>query len=311
MINLVILFFPILAVALSVLAFYFPSFISQFDSFIVPILGFIMLCMGATLSIQDFSKAFKKPRAVIIGISLQFILMPLLACIIGNALSLPKDQYIGLIMVGTVAGGTASNVIAYLAGGDVALSITMTACSTIAGIILTPLISSVYLGNTIDVPAFEMFIDILCIVAIPVCLGLVINRICRRFQKYLNNICPIISVLGILCVISIIVSLNVENLKKSGLLIMCAIILHNTLGMIAGYFMALLFKCDKKTAITISIEVGMQNSGLAATLSKQFFSIAAALPGALFSIWHNISGALFAVFARKAIKTTTVHNETK
>lgn len=301
MTNLVVVIFPMCAVAFSVLAYFFSSFFAQFDNLIMPILGFIMLCMGATLSIQDFSRAFKKPKAIIIGVTLQFVLMPLLACIIGNALSLPKDQYIGLIMVGTVAGGTASNVIAYLAGGDVALSITMTACSTVAGIVLTPLISALYLSNKIKVEAFDMFISILYMVAIPVTLGLIINRIFRRHQNALNKICPIISVIGIVGVIGIIVSLNVENLNNCGLLVMLAIILHNFFGMASGYLMARLLRCDKKTAITISIEVGMQNSGLAATLSKQFFSVAAALPGALFSVWHNISGAIFAVVSQKTL----------
>jgi BASS family bile acid:Na+ symporter len=301
MTKLVVKIFPICAVIFSIFACVFPNTLNHLGFLIVPLLGFIMLCMGATLSTSDFAAAIKKPRAVIIGLVLQFLLMPLLACLIGKVLNLPKDQYIGLIMVGTVAGGTASNVIAYLAGGDVALSITMTACSTVAGIILTPLISSLYLGNTVEVQAFKMFKDILYMVGIPVALGLIINRIFRKQQAILNTICPIFSVVGIVFVIGIIMALNVATIRSCGILVFCAVALHNLTGLGFGFGVARLLKCDLKTSITIAIEVGMQNSGLATALSKQFFSIAAALPGAIFSVWHNISGALFAGFARKKL----------
>lgn len=316
MTKLVVKIFPICAVIFSVFACIFPSTLNQLDFLIVPLLGFIMLCMGATLSTTDFAQAIKKPRAVITGVVLQFLLMPLLACLIGKALGLPKDQYIGLIMVGTVAGGTASNVIAYLAGGDVALSITMTACSTIAGIILTTLVSSLYLGSTVEVNTFDMFESIFYMVGIPVALGLIINRIFRKHQAILNSICPVFSVFGIVFVIGIIMALNVDTVLNSGILVFCAVALHNLSGMAFGFGVARLLKCDKKTAITIAIEVGMQNSGLATALSKQFFSVAAALPGAIFSVWHNISGAIFAGFARKWIHTdgvgkqSTINNTT-
>ncbi|MBO4631789.1 MAG: bile acid:sodium symporter family protein, partial [Lentisphaeria bacterium] len=209
-------------------------------------------------------------------------------------LNLPREQFIGLIMVGTVAGGTASNVIAYLAGGDVALSITMTACSTLAGIVLTPLLSTFYLGQTVHVPAWAMFKSILLVVALPVSLGLLINRVFRKYSARLNQICPIVSTAGILLVIGIVVALNAGNLHSCGPLVFLAVILHNGAGLAAGYGCARLLRCDRKCAITIAIEVGMQNSGLAAALSKQFFGIASALPGAVFSIWHNLSGAVFA-----------------
>ena len=237
-----------------------------------------------------------------IGLFLQFLLMPLLAYLTGKILNLPEELFVGLVMVGSVAGGTASNVIAYLAGGDVALSITMTGCSTVVGIFLTPLLCHFYLGRTVAVPVYAMFESIVCVVAIPVACGLLINRLCRHKQELLNKTCPVVSAVGIVFVIGIIVSLNVETLFKSGIPVLAAVILHNISGMAAGYVFSRLCKCDKKTAVTIAIEVGMQNSGLAAALSKQFFGIASALPGAVFSIWHNISGAVFAALAQKKIK---------
>lgn len=287
-------FFPMGAIFLSLVAYWMPEIFMPLQRLIVPLLGFIMLCMGATLSIKDFLLAIKKPKAIIIGVLLQFLLMPLLACGIGIILGLPKEQYIGLVMVGTVAGGTASNVITFLAKGDVALSITMTACSTLAGIILTPLMASLYLGTTVDVPIGEMFKSIFIMVAFPVSLGLVIHFLLKKHLNVLNVFCPLASVLGILFVITIIVSLNVENLRNSGWIVLMAVVVHNTLGMACGFGFSRLLRYDRKTSITIAIEVGMQNSGLASALATKCFSTAAALPGAVFSIWHNISGAIFA-----------------
>ena len=301
MITLTVKIFPVLAVLASVFACLFPETLKPLGFLIVPLLGFIMLGMGATLSLKDFAASIRKPKAVIIGFFLQFGIMPLTAYLIGHLLNLPQDQLIGLVMVGSVAGGTASNVIAYLAGGDVALSITMTTCSTIAGIFLTPLLSALYLGRTVDVPVWEMFKSILLIVALPVGIGLLINRAMRGKEEFLNKICPFFSVLGIVFVIAIIVALNEAAVKTSGLLIFSAVILHNGIGMTLGYFLARLLRCTHKEAVTISIETGMQNSGLAAALSKQFFGISSALPGAIFSVWHNISGAIFASLVRKKI----------
>ena len=298
MILLTVKIFPLCAVLFSVFAFLFPQILTPLSFLIVPMLGIIMLGMGTTLSLRDFLSAVKRPQGVFIGLVLQFLLMPLLAYLTGMALHLPKDQFIGLVMVGTVAGGTASNVIAYLAGGDVALSITMTACSTLAGIVLTPLLSSFYLGQTVTVPAWEMFKSILLIVALPVSLGLVINRLCRKQAALLAKICPLVSSVGIVLVIGIIVALNAGNLRSCGPLVFLAVVLHNGAGLAAGYGFARLCRCDRRCAITIAIEVGMQNSGLASALSKQFFGLAAALPGAVFSIWHNLSGAVFATLAR-------------
>ncbi|MBQ9338469.1 MAG: bile acid:sodium symporter family protein [Lentisphaeria bacterium] len=294
MATFIVKIFPLCAVLLSVVAYLFPGLFTPMAFLIVPMLGVIMLGMGATLSGKDFLHAVKRPAAVLIGMTLQFLLMPLLAWLFGRLLNLPKEQFIGLVMVGTVAGGTASNVIAYLAGGDVALSITMTACSTVAGIVLTPLISSFYLGQTVPVPAWDMFKSILQVVAVPVAAGLVINRIFRKHTALIAKICPVVSVVGIVLVIAIVVALNAGNISGCGPMVMLAVFLHNGTGIAAGYYLARLCRCDRKTAVTIAIEVGMQNSGLAAALSKQFFGVASALPGAIFSIWHNLSGALFA-----------------
>ena len=295
---LIVKIFPFAAVLVSLLACLRPQWFTPLSGLVVPLLGVIMLGMGTTLSPADFATAVKRPKAVLTGMVLQFLLMPLLAAGVGHALGLPREQFIGLVMVGTVAGGTASNVIAYLAGGDVALSITMTACSTAAGIVLTPLLSSLYLGQTVQVPAWAMFQSILFVVALPVSLGLALNTWVFRRKKLPAWICPVVSVTVILLVIGIVVALNADRMRQCGALVIAAVILHNLLGLAAGYGCARLLKCDQKTAVTIAIEVGMQNSGLAAALSQKFFGAASALPGAIFSIWHNLSGALFASAVR-------------
>ena len=302
MTSLTVRYFPLCALLISVVAFIWPQPLASLGFLIVPMLGVIMLGMGTTLSPADFLAAAKRPGAVLTGMLLQFLLMPLLAWLTAHLLYLPKEQFIGVIMVGTVAGGTASNVIAYLAGGDVALSITMTACSTLAGIILTPLITSLYLGETVHVPAWAMFQSILLVVALPVSLGLLINRIFQKHSKLLKKACPIVSSVGIVLTIGIVVALNAGNLRSCGPLVFLAVVLHNVSGLVAGYFLARLLCFDQKIAVTIAIEVGMQNSGLASALAKQFFGIASALPGAIFSIWHNISGALFASASRRWLK---------
>ena len=307
--NWIVKIFPLAAVLISVLAVFFPALLNWGGSLIVPLLGVIMLGMGSTLSLQDFAMAVKKPRAVCVGLILQFLLMPFLAFAVGFALDLPREQFIGLVMVGAVAGGTASNVITYLAGGDVALSITMTACSTVAGIVLTPLLSQLYLTQTVAVPAWEMFKSILLMVALPVGAGLVINRLCRKHTALINGIAPVISAVGIVLVIGVVVSLNSANLYSCGAVVLLAVILHNASGMAAGYFLARLAGCDFKSSITIAIEVGMQNSGLAAALAKTFFGAAATLPGAIFSVWHNISGAIFASWINSRRKNPVQEQE--
>ena len=301
MVNLIVKIFPLAAVLVSVIACKWPGLLTPGKPLVEPLLGVIMLGMGTTLSVGDFQSAAKRPRAVLIGMALQFLLMPLLAFVIGHALRLPRDQFVGLVMVGTVAGGTASNVITYLAGGDVALSITMTACSTVAGIVFTPLLSSLYLGHTVQVPAWAMFRSILCVVALPVSLGIVINRFCRRHNEVLHKVCPVVSVTGIVLTIGIVVALNADKVSDCGIQVIAAVILHNLAGMAAGYGCARLLRCDGRTSATIAIEVGMQNSGLAAALALKFFGGASALPGAIFSIWHNLSGAAFAAAVRRFV----------
>ncbi|BAJ02831.1 bile acid:sodium symporter family protein [Shewanella violacea] len=287
-------FFPVLALVGAVTAYVMPQWFTDLKFLIVPLLIIIMLSMGLTLSLDDFSRALKQKRAVLLGLMLQFSIMPMSALLISLALGLDRDMVIGMVLVGSVAGGTASNVVCYLAKGDVALSITMTALSTLAGVLLTPLIINLLLGQMIDIPLGAMLISLVKIVLIPVAVGVLVNHLFRSHISKITPILPLVSILAIVMAITIIVALNAEQFDKIGPIILVAVVLHNSLGLILGYTCCRLLGFNHKICKTISIEVGLQNSGLATALCIKFFSPAVALPAAIFSIWHNLSGALLA-----------------
>ncbi len=295
-------FFPLFALMISALAYFYPSLFTGQSAGVVPLLGLIMLSMGTTLSTADLKRFKTYPKPILIGILLQFLLMPFLAYLMAGVFQLDDAQTIGLVMVGAVGGGTASNVMTYLAGGDVALSITMTFCSTLIGIVMTPLLASIYLDMIVAVPAWDIFKSLLYLILIPVSFGFLIRYMLSKYVKMFSYISPLCSMVFILWVIAIVVALNHDAILESGIWVMLAVILHNILGLSFGYIFARLLRCDKTTAITISIEVGMQNSGLAVALCKQFFAITSTLPGALFSIWHNLSGAVLAGIAQYTTK---------
>jgi len=286
--------FPLWAVLLSSVAFVFNEFFGNFEQAIVPLLAAVMFIMGLTLTDEDFLRISKDPRPVFVGVLLQFLLMPILALTLATMLQLSNQLTAGMVLVGSCAGGTASNVISYLAKGDVALSISMTMTSTLAGVIATPLLCSFYLSETVAVDTLGMLLSISQIVLVPVVLGSLINHYAHsavlRFESWL----PSISIVIILLIIAIIVALNSQQLLEVGLLTLIAVILHNLLGLTGGFCISRLFGFNLRQSHTIAIEVGMQNSGLGAALALQFFSGAAALPAALFSVWHNITGSILA-----------------
>jgi BASS family bile acid:Na+ symporter len=198
--------------------------------------------------------------------------------------------------VGASPGGTASNLVCFLARGDLALSITLTSVSTLLAIIATPLLTWIYVGQEVPVPVLDMLISIFQVVLLPVGLGVLVNSLIGHRLAPLQQLFPLLSVLAIVFIIAIVVALNRANLAQAGLLVALAVMLHNAVGLAAGYWLGLLASGDRRTARTLAIEVGMQNSGLAVALAVKYFSAAAALPGALFSIWHNLSGSLLAAY---------------
>lgn len=288
--------FPLWAILVSVTAYFTSDWLSSLQSLIVPLLAVVMFVMGLTLKIEDFRRILALPKPVAIGVSLQFLLMPLIAALLARLLQLPEQLAVGLILVGSCAGGTASNVICFLAKGDVALSITMTGVSTLAGVVATPLLCSFYLSETVAVDSVSMMLEIVQIVFLPVAAGMLANSLFPQKISAVQVFLPTISVLVILLIIAVIVALNSDRLLQVGPLTMLAVVLHNICGLASGYWGSRFLGADIQQSRTIAIEVGMQNSGLGVALTLEFFTPVAALPGALFSIWHNISGSILASY---------------
>ena len=291
--------FPLWAILFSLTAWYQPSLFNSYKSWIVPLLSVVMFGMGMTLHLSDFRRAFNMPRLILTGLMLQYSVMPLAAILIASMLKLDPVLTAGMVLVGASPGGTASNVICYLAKGNVALSITLTAISTMLAIVLTPLIALLLIDTSIDVPAGKMLFSILIMVIIPVTLGITVNHYFGKALKPVRHAFPLVSVLAIVFIIAIIVALNADRLSQLGPALLLAVMLHNGAGLFMGYASARLLGTPPAESRTLAIEVGMQNSGLAVALAIKYFTASAALPGAIFSIWHNLSGSALATIWSK------------
>jgi len=296
---MLILLFPLWALLFSGLAYFQPQLFAGFKSNIIPLLSIIMLSMGLTLKIQDFKQVLFNRRALVVGVCLQFFVMPLTALLITKLFSFDTELTIGMLLVGSVAGGTASNVMCYLAKGDTALSISMTVTSTIFGVVFTPLLVALLVGQGVDIPVLAMLIGLVKIVLVPVSLGVILNTF--LYDKVINiqPFLPYVSMFTIIFIIAIVVALSAASLAEIGPLLVLAVILHNTTGLVLGYSVTRLMGFDEKVCRTISLEVGLQNSGLATALAIKFFTPVAALAGTIFSLWHNVSGAILASYWSK------------
>jgi BASS family bile acid:Na+ symporter len=259
-------------------------------------LGVIMFGMGLTLSPQDFRIVFSRPKDIIIGCLAQFTIMPLLALGLSWAFALPKELALGVILVGCCPGGTASNVITYLAKGDLALSVGMTATSTLLAPLITPLLVWLLAGTMVEVDTIGMLLSIVYVVIAPIAVGLVFQRYLPKFTKSIVPYLPAFSSVVIAFVVGIVVSHNADRLLVGGMIVVLVVMLHNLCGLSLGYIIGRLLGLADAKRRAISIEVGMQNSGLASSLATLHFAAypLATIPGAIFSVWHNISGALVA-----------------
>lgn len=267
-------------------------------SWISPLLGLVMFGMGLTLEWKAFATVFARPFEVSIGVLCQFLLMPLLAWALTRIFRLPAELAAGVLLVGCCPGGTSSNVISFLAKGDVALSVGMTTVSTLLAPVITPLLMKLLAGAVVPVNFFAMFLSILQVVILPVALGLLAKRFLPAFSTKVLLALPAFSTIVIILIVISVVAANAVKLRDCGGLIMAVVVLHNLSGYALGYLAARLLRFRTDKAKTVSIEVGMQNSGLACSLAATHFPglAMAAVPGALFSVWHNISGALLARF---------------
>lgn len=286
-----------IVVLVAAIALFLPSSFLWVDTWAInPMLGVIMFGMGLTLSPQDFRIVFSRPKDIIIGCLAQFTIMPLLALGLSWAFALPKELALGVILVGCCPGGTASNVITYLAKGDLALSVGMTATSTLLAPLLTPLLVWLLAGTMVEVDTIGMLLSIVYVVIAPIVVGLIFQRYLPKFTKSTVPYLPAFSSIVIAFVVGIVVSHNADRLLVGGMIVVLVVMLHNLCGLSLGYIIGRLLGLADSKKRAISIEVGMQNSGLASSLATLHFAAypLATIPGAIFSVWHNISGALVA-----------------
>lgn len=292
-----------LVLAAAVLALVFPDVLQQIRPTVINyLLGVVMFGMGLTLNLQDFKIVFSRPKDVIIGCLAQFTIMPLLAWGLTRTFQLDEALALGVVLVGCCPGGTASNVITYLAKGDLALSVGMTGVSTLLAPFMTPLLTWALAGKSVNVNVVGMLLSILWVVILPIVIGLIAKWIWPKFTEKATDYLPAISSIAISLIVAIIIGANAGKLLAGGLMIVLVVVLHNLCGLSCGYLIGRLLKLSEPKKRAISIEVGMQNSGLASSLATIHFAAypMATIPGALFSVWHNISGAMVArIFTKR------------
>ena len=260
------------------------------------LLGIVMFGMGTTLSLHDFVLVLKRPKDVFLGAVAQFFIMPFLAYVLATVFQLSPALTVGVVLVGTCPGGTSSNVITYMSKGDLALSVTMTSVSTVLSPILTPAITYLLIGQRISFDPVGMFISIVQIVILPICLGVALRTFLPKLAAVATDYTPAVSALAISLIIAGVIGGSKAAILANVGIIFLVVILHNCLGYALGFAVAHFVGMPWKKAVALSIEVGMQNSGLAVGLAKAHFASmpTATVPGAIFSAWHNISGALLA-----------------
>jgi bile acid:Na+ symporter, BASS family len=290
--------FALWVILFSALALYSPDTFIWLKAYITWMLGIIMFGMGMTMTLSDFKSVLYNPKAVAIGVVAQFLVMPGLAFILCKLFNLPSAIAIGVILVGCCPGGTASNVITYMAKGNTALSVACTSVSTLLAPILTPAIFYVLASQWINIDAFSMLTSILQVVLFPIILGLIFRAFLKQRVNHYIQVMPVISVIAIVVIVAAIIAGSKAQILESGLLILGVVILHNSFGLLLGYWAGRLFNLPTADCKAISIEVGMQNSGLGVALAAVHFAMSpiTAVPSAIFSLWHNISGATLASF---------------
>lgn len=292
----------ILVLVCTALALYFPNISSVLKtSYVNYILGIIMFGMGLSVRASDFKELFLRPKDVILGVFSQFLIMPFIAFVLIFLFKLDVALAIGVALVGACPGGTSSNVISYLSKADVALSVSITSCTTLLAPLLTPFITYLLVGKSVDINVLAMFVGIIQVIIIPILLGVLAHRFLPKLTRLLQDILPLISTLGIVIIVMSVVSASASKILENIGIICLVVVLHNLFGYAFGFVVAKVFKLSLAKAKTLAIEVGMQNSGLAASLATTHFAAypLAAVVAALFSVWHNISGGILASIFRK------------
>lgn len=301
--------FPLWVLTGAGLALWEPATASWFKPGWIPLfLAIIMLSMGLTLEARDFLRVLKIPVSVMVGLSLHYLVMPLLGYVISRVFHLPIDFMIGMVLVGSVPAGTASNVVCYIARINLALSVTLTTCSTLFGVIMTPLLATWLieslaqdlLGVTVRVDTLGIFIETLKIVILPVLTGILLNHYIPQQVKKVTAYTPFLAVLSIVFIVDSILAAKRQAILDGGSRLIFAIITLHTLGFFLGYVLSKLFAVGERDARTISVEVGMQNSGLATELARSNFPAfgLATVPGAISALTHCVVGCIVAGLCR-------------
>lgn len=294
--------FPVLVIIGGIIGYLFAEPVQHIASWTTPLLGIIMFGMGLTMKVGDFVLVVKRPLPVFIGVVAQYVIMPGLAVLVVWVMQLPPEIAAGVILVGCAPGGTSSNVVSYLARGDVALSVTMTSVSTLLAPVFTPLLTAWLAGQYMPVNGGAMAWSIVQVVLVPIAAGLVVSTLLPQLVAKFVPAMPWISVAAISTIVAIVVSGSRDVILSAGVTVFIAVIAHNGLGYSLGWLTGKVTGQPAPTRRTMAVEIGMQNSGLAASLATQYMSPMAALPAAVFSFWHNLSGAMLAALCRSVDK---------
>lgn len=298
--TIAVTIFPLLVIVAGIFGFLAPGVVTPLAPSITWLLGIVMFCMGVTLTLPDFVQIAKKPWIAAVGVVAQYVFMPLAGWLVAVFLGLPPELAAGVILVGCAPGGTASNVVTYLARGDVALSVSVTTLSTLLAPLVTPALTLMLAGQYMNVSFAAMMLSIVKTVLVPVIAGVLVRTLADKLVSKATPILPWLSAVTIALIVAIVVGGSADKLASAGLIVVAAVILHNLIGLAMGWLTGLAVGLPSAQRRALTFEVGLQNSGLAATLATTYISPLAALPGAVFSVWHNVSGAaLAAFFARR------------
>jgi BASS family bile acid:Na+ symporter len=296
--------FTVIVILAVCLALYQPSLFTQIGDFelkalIVPLLMVIMFGMGTSLSVDDFVRVSKMPKGVLIGLALQFSVMPIIGFSLALVSGLPPEIAAGIILVGCSPSGLASNVMAYISGANLALSLSLTALSTLIAPFITPLYMSWLAGEFVPIDSMAMFLSISKIVLLPILAGLIFNHFLHGKFGFLDRLMPKVSMLGIALIIAIITAAGRDSLLSIGFLLIALVLVHNIVGYVLGYYSARAFGMDEASSRTIAFEVGMQNSGLASGIAVEMGRTATmGLAPAVFGPAMNITGSTLAAWWR-------------
>jgi BASS family bile acid:Na+ symporter len=278
----------------------------QLSNLIIPLIQLIMFGMGTSMSIRDFAEVIKSPKGVGIGVASQFLIMPLLGFVLAKITNFPPEIAAGIILIGCSPSGLASNVMAYLAKANLALSITITSITTLVAPLITPLLMKLFAGALIEIDVMKMMWDISKMIIIPIGAGLIFNKLLSKKSKWTHTILPMISMFSIAFIITIITAAGRESLLQIGGLLIVVAFIHNTFGYFLGYWSGRLFKMPERDCRTIAIEVGMQNAGLASGIAKEMGKIATiGLAAAVFGPLMNITGSALASWWHNRVPETT------